>query len=66
MHVGSWLANARRIGQRIERETVAQNGWRYELAFVFLTHGTEPCAAVFDNIRKLVSFRRKYFFSDAN
>jgi hypothetical protein len=29
---------------------------------VFLTHGTEPCAVVFDNIRKLVSFRRKYFF----
>jgi hypothetical protein len=30
---------------------------------VFLTHGTEPCAVVFDNIRKLVSFRRKYIFS---
>jgi hypothetical protein len=29
---------------------------------VFLTHGSEPSAAAFDNIRKLVSFRRKYFF----
>jgi hypothetical protein len=30
---------------------------------VFLTHGSEPCAAAFDNVRKLVSFRRKYFCS---
>ena len=30
---------------------------------VFLTHGSEPCAAAFDDVRKLVSFRRKYFCS---
>jgi putative ABC transport system substrate-binding protein len=29
------------------------------VTFVFLTHGTEPCAWVFDNIRKLGQFLRK-------
>jgi hypothetical protein len=33
---------------------------------VCLTDGTEPCEVAFDNIRQLVSFRRKYFFGDAN